>query len=680
MREVTSKMMSASGHMLASEPGRATFSTNRRAMRCVSLGLAVAVAAATPAAAQSVASPDGHIAMAFTDIAGTPKLTLTVAGRTIIAPSTLGLAIARGGAADTRLVAIGSDMRDGKDSYAIPFGKTSHVDELYREITIHYAAAGTPALDVIARAYDTGVALRYRVPVQRGMPQLRITGEMTQFAFPNDYACYGLNLGSFTTGHEGEFLPISAAAIRATDLFELPLTCRTSADGPAIALAEADVDNWPAAYLSGSTTGSPAVRITLSPRSDERGLAVKRDLATPVLSPWRVVMIAASPGKLIENTLLTSLNPPPAGNYSWVKAGKTAWDWWSGPVLAGVPDAGSNDATERAFIDFAAANGFRYHMIDEGWYVHSGSGPKLLPGADPTKPVDAIHLPELVRYAGGKGVGLIVWIHWKLLDRDMEPILDQVERWGLKGIKVDFMNGDDQTVIDFYHRLAAATARHHLLLDLHGATHPWGMTRTYPNFITQEGVFGAENNKWTALVTARHNVNLVYTRMLTGPMDYTPGGFRNRTPATFAISFKAPYTQTTRGAALAMYVLYESPLQSVADSPDAYTNADGMDFLRAVPTTWDETRFLDGDPGSHVAIARRRGRIWYVGAMTAGPARVVHLPLGFLGTGRYSMRTWEDGAAPTRLRTATRAVVARDAVDLSLAASGGAVAIIEPAR
>lgn len=642
--------------------------------------MTLALLAATPAAAQSIASPDGRITLAFGSNADTqPTYSVAVAGRVVIAASRLGLEFERYAKLSNGLAVTGVERRDGADRYSLVAGKTAAVNERYQEITVHFDTPGTGGgrLDVIARAYDSGIALRYRIPAQPGAKPLRLVNELTEFAFAGDYACTGLNLGSFGTSHEGEFDPVAASRIRPTNLYELPLVCRTGSTGPVLALAEADVDDWPVAYLTGTETGALGVAVKLSPRIDEPGIAVKAGRDRNRLTPWRVAMIAPTSGKLIENTLLTSLNPPPQGDFGWVKPGKTAWDWWSGPVLAGVAHPGTDDATEKAFIDFAAATRLDYMMIDDGWYVHSGNGAFLEPGADPTRPIADIHLPELVHYAADKGVGLFVWIHWQLLDRDMERILAQLERWGIKGVKVDFMNRDDQEMVGFYHRLAAATARHHLLLDLHGATHPWGMTRTWPNFITQEGVMGAEYNKWTRRITARHNVSLAYTRMLTGPMDYTPGGFRNHAPADFGITATGPQTQTTRGAALAMYVVYESPLQSVADTPDAYRGSQGVEFLSEVPARWDETRFIAGDLGDYVALARRKGDRWYVGAMTDA-ARTIVLPLGFLGAGNFTARTWQDGATATSLLTGSRSVTARTPLKLRLAAAGGAVAVLAP--
>ena len=647
------------------------------------IAILIASLGATAAGAQTVASPDGKIEVTLArNDQGQPTYAVIVANRPLLDPSTLGIEFERYAKLSNGLVAGRVERRAGEDRYVLPAGKVARVGEKYREMLVHFAENGglSRKIDLVVRAYDGGIALRYRIPRQPNIGQLRIANELTQFAFPADYGCHGLNLGTFGTSHEGEYDPVAASAIRPHNLYELPLVCQPDLGRPTFAIAEADVEDYPASYLTGTETGRLGVQVKLTRRPDDPAIAVRRDLAATIETPWRVVMIGATPGALIENTLLTSLNPPARGDFSWVKPGKTAWDWWSGPVLAGVPKAGTNDATIRGFIDFAAEQRLPYMMVDDGWYVNSGDGGYLKPGADATRPIPEVNIPALVDYAGQRRIGLILWVHWKLLDRDMDRLLPLYAKWGIKGVKVDFMDRDDQEMIGFYHRLAAATARNKLLLDLHGATHPWGMIRTWPNFITQEGVLGAEYNKWTKRITARHNVTLPFTRMLLGPMDYTPGGFRNRAPAAFTPQPVGPQVQTTRGHGLAMYVVYDSPLMAVADSPDAYRGQTGMDFLAAVPTSWDETRFLTGSIGEFVAVARRKGQSWYVGAMTNETGRSVTLPLGFLGKGRYSVKTWQDGATVDAVVTSEREVREDEALTLQLAETGGAAAILTPAR
>jgi len=235
-------------------------------------------------------------------------------------------------------------------------------------------------------------------------------------------------------------------------------------------------------------------------------------------------------------------------------------------------------------------------------------------------------------------------------------------------------------MVRFYHDLAQETARRHMLLDMHGAYPPAGLQRTFPNFITQEGVLGAEWNKFSPRVTPDHNVRLAYTRMLLGPMDYTPGGFRNGTPESFTVRDLKPFTQSTRGQALAMYVVYDSPLQMVSDDPSAYADAAGFDFLKIVPTAWDETRFIDGTPETYVALARRKGGTWYVGAMTNPEQRTIDIPLSFLGKGKYSARLWTDGADANSVDVSAKTVTASDHVSLTMKAAGGGVLVLRPAR
>jgi alpha-glucosidase len=369
-----------------------------------------------------------------------------------------------------------------------------------------------------------------------------------------------------------------------------------------------------------------------------------------------------------------NLNPPAQGDFSCVKPGKTTWDWWSGPLEGVKPDL----AAYKRFIDFAAENGFPYHLIDAGWSFGAGPCCDPLPTTDISRPADGIDMPALVRYAADKGVGLLLWVHWEHLAPRMDEVLDTYARWGIKGIKVDFMNRDDQEMVAFYQRAAEATAKRKMLLDMHGAYVPAGLQRSYPNYITQEGVLGAEWNKMDKRITPRHNLMLPYTRMLAGPMDYTPGGFRNVPAAQFEVRAVMPQTQTTRGQALAMYVVYDSPLQMVSDDPSNYRGEPGFQFIKRVPTAWDETRFLSGEPGEDIVLARRHGKTWYVGAMTGDQARTQKVSLGFLPPGKYRATIWQDGEVARELRRTQRSVTHKDQLSLSLAAAGGAAVVLEP--
>ena len=634
--------------------------------------------ASDPAARLSQASPDGRnvISLAVTD-AGTVTYSVTHGGRAVLAPSVLSLNLDIGGSIGSGMAITGSASRAGEDRYDLIAGKVSSVRKSWREMTVDLAETQAPTgmsaprrMQIVFRAYDDGIAFRYIVPTEGGLEAVRLYGENTQFAFPADYRCWGLNFGRFNSSHEGEFDPVQASRIRDHNAFDAPLMCE--ADGMAFAIAEADLKDYPALYLAGRGDGGPGVQARLAPRLDNSGRAVATRVGLPLMTPWRVVMIADDPGQLIESTLITDLNPEPAFDASWVKPGKAAWDWWNGGLIEAVPNSGMNTATFRAFIDFAAANDLQYVMIDEGWYMGAGGGNVVRLGADVTRFRPEVDIPALVAYGREHGVGILLWLNWMALDAQFDAALAQYEAWGVAGVKVDFMDRDDQQMVDWFHRLLSRAADHRLLVDLHGAFHPTGMTRTYPNFLTQEGVMGAEYNKWSSRVTATHNVTLPYTRMLVGPMDYTPGGFRNVTPTEFQPRFLLPTVPTTRAHGLAMYVVYDSPLQMVSDTPDAYAGQPEFDLIRTVPTTWDETRFLSGEVGQSIVLARRSGRDWYVGAMTNEDARTVTVPLDFLGQGSFDAWTLTDGEAPTDVLIDSRRVDASTTLTLDLHGSGGA--------
>jgi alpha-glucosidase len=647
-------------------------------------------AAASALAAEQVAtSPDGQTEIRLSDANGQASFTLKFKGQTLITPSPLGLVLDKGGTLSRGVSIVGATTRTVDQTYDLVAGKARTVRDRFSETTVEFLETGglQRRLKVIARAYDDGVAFRYVLPDQPKLAGVAVRGEETRFDFAGDDSCWALNLGRFGTSHEGEYDAIKASGFHPTALYELPVVCQT-AKGTAFALAEADLKNWAGLYLTGRGDGGLGLQAQLSPRLDDPSRAVLTRIGTDTVSSWRVVMVGDTPGDLVASNLITSLNPPTAlTDTSWIKPGKAAWDWWNGSKVDGVAGSngedgsGMNDATMKRFIDFAAANKLEYMLIDDGWYVGSGQAPTVLPGTDVIRAIPAISVQDLVAYGRDKGVGIMLWVHWKALDAQMDEALAAYQAWGVKGIKVDFMDRDDQQIVDFYHRLLTKAGQHRLMVDLHGAYRPTGLTRTYPHFVTQEGVMGAEYNKWSRRVTATHNVTLPFTRMLLGPMDYTPGGFKNVRPAEFKNQFVLPTVQTTRGQALAMYVVYDSPLSMVSDSPLTYAASPaGLDFVSAVPTTWDETRVLSGQIGQSIVIARRKGAEWWVGAMTNEAGRTVKVPLAFLGAGRFQAEIREDGAEPTALKTRTQTVGAQQTLTLTLAPSGGGVVRIKPVQ
>lgn len=644
-------------------------------------------AAAGTEQALHLRSPDKRVEVTFAlDSDGAPQYSVSYREAALIAPSTLGLDLGEAGKLATGFRLTGERRNEANRHYPQIAGKASVGYDHYNELDIDLIDAQGRQLGVVLRAYDDGVALRYRLP-RPSDAALTIRGELTGFAFPRDYACWALNLGRFGTSHEGEYDPIAASRLRPHNLIELPLVCRTDSAGTTLAIAEADLDRYAGLYLTGRADGGLGVEAKLSPRLDTPEIAVRletQDIGSEGFqTPWRVIMLGDAPGKLIESNLIVNLNPPtPIQDTTWIRPGKSAWDWWSGSLAPDVPNAGMNDATMRRYIDHAAAMSLEYMLIDDGWYHGSTGDGRYHADADITRSILQIDLPGLVRYGADRGVGIWVWAHWKSLDQHMEKALAYYQKLGIKGIKVDFMDRDDQDMVAFYHRLLASTAEHKLMLNLHGAYRPTGLNRTWPHYLTQEGVLGAEYNKWTHRITATHNLTLPFTRMLLGPMDYTPGGFRNVRPEDFQPRHIGPMVMTTRAHQLAMYVVYESPFAVVADSPDAYAgDAASTDFFKQVPTTWDETRILTGEIGQYIAIMRRRGGDWYIGAMTNESARTLELPLDFLPAGPYQATLYLDGKQPADVRRETRRIDVTGrtlTLPLPLAANGGAVVRLTP--
>ncbi|MCA9258032.1 MAG: glycoside hydrolase family 97 catalytic domain-containing protein, partial [Planctomycetales bacterium] len=361
---------------------------------------------------------------------------------------------------------------------------------------------------------------------------------------------------------------------------------------------------------------------------------------------------------------------------SWVKPGKVSWDWWNNLDLFGVDfSAGVNTDSYLHMIDFAAEYGLQYIILDEGWSDTR----------DVMRTAPDIDLEKIVAHGKQKGVGVILWVTWNGLDRKMEEALDAWSKLGVAGVKVDFMQRDDQWMMDFYWRAAEATARRKMLIDFHGACKPTGLRRTFPNVISYEGVTGLEQYKWTdEITTPDQELTLPFIRMVAGPMDFTPGGMRNADRRSFKPVFDHPMTQGTRCHQLAMYVIFESPLQMLADSPSEYRRQpECMKFLSQVPTTWDDTRVLHAKVGDVIALARRSGEDWYVAAMTDWTPRELDLDLSFLPSGAFQLEAWADGVNAARnandFRRESRQVSQTDQLKVELAPGGGWAGWLRPA-
>lgn len=498
---------------------------------------------------------------------------------------------------------------------------------------------------LIVRAYNDGVAYRWFTNFDR---DIKVFEELVTFEFGADHHLYFANEESFYTHSERLYQHMLLSEVTADRMGYLPAVIDISS-GPKVAILEADLEGYPGMYLSGSPD-SPTALVSKFPyfplefdqRSDRDVMVTRRaDYLAKTrgqrVFPWRVLIIAEQDAALIESQMVYKLAKDcQIADPSWIKPGKVAWDWWNWNNIYGVDfRAGINTETYKFYIDFASRFGIEYVILDEGWY-RLGNLLEVVPEID---------MPQLVAYSREKNVGIILWMSWKTLDDQLEPALEQFVRWGIKGIKVDFMQRDDQPMVNYYYKIAREAAKRQLLVDFHGAYKPTGLIRTYPNVLTSEGVRGLEWSKWsTEDPNPEHNVTLPFTRMLAGPMDYTPGAMINATKEQFRPIFQRPMSQGTRCHQLAMYVVFESPLQMLCDSPSNYLREiECMEFLARVPTTWDETRVLAAKISDYIAIARRHGNDWYIGAMTDWTARDLMLDLSFLGDKKYTIELFQDG-------------------------------------
>ncbi len=606
---------------------------------------------------------------------------LAYRGVPILLDSPLGLDFLGAEALEKDLDIVDVKRRTEDSSWENRFGARRVVIDRYNELTVSLrerAGLGR-RFDVVFRAYDEGVAFRYVLPDQVGLKTFVLAAENTGFYFAGEPSAFALNMGRFNTHNEGEYKPIRLRDLKSVSIINLPLLVE-AAGGCWAAILEAALTDYPGLYLGGVAGIPNGVAARLSPPEHRKAEEAVVG-TTPKSTPWRVIMLAPTPGRLIEtNDLLLNLNPPSVvADTSWIRPGKAAWNWWSGSYATGVDFApGMNTATMKHYVDFAAAHHLEYMCIDAGWSPPSTAGYL----DDVLKHISEVDVPAVITYARGKGVRIVLWVEWRSLDAVMDQALALYERWGAAGIKVDHMNRDDQEMVAFYERCARKAAAHRLIVDFHGAFKGTGMQRTYPNVLTREGVLGLEYNKWSDRVTPEHDVTIPFTRMLAGPMDFTPGAFRNAARARFAPADRAPFSQGTRAHQLAMFVVFESPLAMLADYPEAYEGQPGLEFLERVPTVWDETKIPGGRPAEFVVAARRHEREWFVGAMTNWDARDLDVPLGFLGPGSYEAVLFLDGpraesdGSDTRLER--RRVTRGDRLSLHLASGGGAAVILSP--
>jgi len=596
-------------------------------------------AAQGAAESYSVSSPDGRISVG---IAAGAELTysLSVGGRQILQPSPISMTLEPGRVLGKPAIAVASTMRSvDQKLHPVVKVKRAEIRDYYNERRIDFN--GGYAL--IVRVFNDGVAYRFATSLPG---EITIKDEQATFRFADDGLVYFPEETSLMSHQERLYKRLRISEIAAPRFSSLPALVQVP-KGPNVVITESDLLNY--AGMDLTSEGTPNGLRGLFPqypakvklaRDRDENVVERTDYIAKTRGtrefPWRVLAITDDDRGLLGTDIIYRLaSETTMTDTSWIKPGKVSWDWWNANNIYGVPfRAGINTDTYKYYIDFASAHGIEYVILDEGWY-------KL---GDLLSVVPDINMEALMAYAREKKIGLILWVIWKTLDQQMQPALDQFAKWGAKGIKVDFMQREDQWMVDFYERCAREAAKRKLLVDFHGAYKPTGLYRTYPNVISNEGVKGLENSKWGDEASPDNAVTWPFMRMLAGPADYTPGAMINATKADFKPIYNRPMSQGTRCQQLAMYVIYESPLQMLADSPSNYLKEqESLEFLSAVPTVWDETQVLDARVGEFILLARRHGRDWFVGAMTNWTARDLEVDLSFLGNGSFQADVYRDG-------------------------------------
>ena len=640
-------------------------------IRCAAASLFLAVATArSQTGAAELLSPDGRVAFRLAIVAGKLSYSASFQGKPVLDPSALSLELEGQKPLGAAVRLVNTTRAQTDETYHLVTGKASRVRNHFNALSAELEETDGRKLVVEVRAYDDAVAFRYVVPAQAGLVEFRLAQEHTEFRLSKDATTYSLVLPHYRSMYESEFLKLPVTAfsnqggVRSEVLIGLPMLLELP--GVAwVAITEADLQDYSSMYLvnPSGNWGGHWFESRLAPQLRNTNLCVTGSL--PHHSAWRVVQIGSEPGRLIESSVLTSLNPPSAiADTSWIHAGKAAWDWWSGSIGADGQSSYST-ATMKRYVDFAAQAHLEYMLVDAGW---AASG-------DITRMNGRVDIPEVVRYAAAKGVQVWIWLGYRETDRQMNEAFPLFEKWGVAGVKIDFIERDDQAGIGFYYRAAETAAQHRLMVDFHGCTKPTGLGRTWPNVLGYEAALGMEQSKGGARDNPDNHVMLPFTRMLAGPMDYTPGGFDNMTREAFQPRGTKPDVMGTRAHHLAMYVVYEAPFQMVSDHPDAYAGQRSFQFIQDVPATWDETRVLNGVPGEYVTLARRHGDEWFLGSMSNWAGRDLDIPLNFLGEGSYTAETYADapdaGQQPKHVVIKKKSVTRTATLKAKLAPGGG---------
>ena len=578
------------------------------------------------------------------------------------------------------------EMRTIDERFKTPFYRKAEVHDHCHELTVH--VEGDYGIQI--RVYDDAVAYRF---VTTRAEVLQIRDETVQFRFDKDYPVripYANDYRDgtpFVSSFEAYYDEQALSEFHTNAYALLPMMVELD-HGKKAVLLEANLEDYPGLYLQpgnanhclqGAFARIPeAVRfggyqtMNLIPTQRSEYIAETQGARE---FPWRVIAISTDDSELLNNDIAQKLAAPSrVSDTSWIVPGQSTWDWWNDWTLRDVDfEAGQNTATYLHHIDFAAEFGVRYITIDWGWTdindLHQRNA--------------EVDLQTIVDYGASKGVGVIVWASWRAVLDAMDTIFEDLQQIGVKGMKIDFIDRDDQVAVASVYAIAERAAEHQLLVNYHGMYKPSGLQRTYPNVINYEGVKGLENEKWADADAPRNAVTIPFLRMLSGPMDYTPGAMHNVVQSRFSPINDAPMSKGTRAHQAAMYVLYDAPLQMLADSPSRYrAEPEFTRLITQLPTTYDQSIALHGQVGEYLAMAKQKDGVWYVASMTNWTARDLKIDLSFLGEGSWQATVLEDGVNAHKEATDHRIVQTEvdnsQSLTASMAGGGGWVAILTP--
>ncbi|MBQ3249698.1 MAG: glycoside hydrolase family 97 protein [Bacteroidales bacterium] len=629
-----------------------------RLLTILAASLMAISAIAAPKKNYEIASPDGKLQVSI-NVNNGISYTLKHDGDLLLDDSKIAVTFTDGTTFDGVQNVKKAETRSVSQVLETEIYKKAQVKDEFNELTLKFKT-----FSLVFRAYDDGMAYRF---VSHLKEPLNVDGEIAQFNFAKDWNMWAAYVCQHTETLESQYYNSFENQYSYTPLSQwnkdrlafLPLMV----DGPKgkkIVITEADLMNYPGMYLYNGNSDK-VLEAVFAPYPEEvkqgghNNLQMEVQTRKPYIAqniayealPWRIVAVSENDVQMADNDMVYRLATPadPKADWSWVKPGKVAWDWWNAWNIYGVDfHSGINNDTYKYYIDFASANGIEYVILDEGWSVGGA--------ADLFKVVPEIDLEMLVKYASERNVGLILWAGYWAFDRDMEKVCKHYSKMGIKGFKIDFMDRDDQHMVAFHRRAAETAAKYHMLVDFHGTYKPTGLHRTYPNVVNYEGVHGLEQMKWSpeTVDQVTYDVTVPYIRMMAGPMDYTQGAMRNASRGNYHPVNDEPMSQGTRCRQLAEYVIFDSPFNMLCDSPSNYMNEkECLEFIAEVPTVWDETVGICGEVGKTIAIARRSGDTWYVGALTDWTARTMELDLSFLPEGKYTVTAFRDGANAYRV-------------------------------